>query len=141
MPSNVLIVDDSSVMRQMIKRTIAMAGLDVTAVFEAANGIEAFAELARHDVAVVILDINMPVMNGAQFLIRMHDDPRLRDVPVVIASTEGSETRIEQLMESGAKGYLRKPFHPEQLRDALAPIVGVSDERAPVGGANDGFAF
>jgi two-component system chemotaxis response regulator CheY len=128
-------------MRQMIKRTIAMAGLDVNDLYEASNGIEAFAELAQHDVAVVILDINMPVMNGVQFLVRMHDDPRLRDVPVVIASTEGSETRIEQLMESGAKGYLRKPFHPEQLRDALAPILGVNDEGASVVEGEDGFSF
>jgi two-component system chemotaxis response regulator CheY len=130
MSSNVLIVDDSAVMRQMIKRTIAMAGLNVDVILEAANGIEAFAQLARHEVAVVILDINMPVMNGVQFLARMRDDPRMQGVPVVIASTEGSETRIEQLMGSGARGYLRKPFHPEQLRDTLAPVLGVCPERA-----------
>jgi two-component system chemotaxis response regulator CheY len=120
-------------MRQMIKRTIAMAGLDVNEVYEAANGIEAFAELAQHDVAVVILDINMPVMNGVQFLTRMHDDPRLCNVPVVIASTEGSETRIQQLVANGARGYLRKPFHPEQLRDTLAPLIGAREEETPVG--------
>ena len=141
MSSNVLIVDDSRVMRQMIKRTIAMAGLDVNAVYEAANGIEAFAQLAQHQVAVVILDINMPVMNGIQFLTRMHDDPRLCDVPVVIASTEGSETRIEQLMANGARGYLRKPFHPEQLRDTLAPMLGVREQDPAVLDAEDDCSF
>lgn len=133
MCANVLIVDDSAIMRQMIHRTIQMAGLKVEQVFEASNGIEAFAALAEHDVAVVLLDINMPVMNGVQFLERMHDDPRLRDVPVVIASTEGSETRIEQLRAKGASGYLRKPFQPEQLRDVLSPLLGVQTEDACVG--------
>ena len=128
-------------MRQMIKRTVAMAGLDINEVYEAANGIEAFAQLAQHDIAVVILDINMPVMNGIQFLTRVHDDPRLCTIPVVIASTEGSETRIEQLMECGATDYLRKPFHPEQLRDTLAPILGISEEGAMAMESGDDDSF
>ena len=141
MAANVLIVDDSKVMRQMIKRTLALAGLDVNEVFEAGNGIEAFAQLAQHDVGVVILDINMPVMNGVQFLERMHDDPRLRDVPVVIASTEGSETRIEHLLAKGARGYLRKPFRPEQLRDTLAPMVGLREPDTVAADSDDGSTF
>jgi two-component system chemotaxis response regulator CheY len=124
MPCNVLIVDDSATMRQMIKRALTIAGLDVGEVYEASNGIEAFAQLAQHEIGVVLLDINMPVMNGVQFLGRLRDDQRLRDVSVVITSTEGSETRVAQLRERGIRGYLRKPFYPEQLRDALAPMVG-----------------
>jgi two-component system chemotaxis response regulator CheY len=138
MSSNVLIADDSWIMRQMIKRAILMAGLAVEEVYEASNGIEALAQLARHDVAVVVLDINMPVMNGVQFLTRMRDDPRLRAVPVVVASTEGSEGRIEQLMTAGAQDYLRKPFHPEQLRDTLLPILGMrADGAALIEGDGD----
>lgn len=141
MSANVLIVDDSRIMRQMIKRTMGMAGLDIGQVYEAANGIEGFAQLAQHEVGVVILDINMPVMNGVQFLQRMKDDPRLRDVPVVIASTEGSETRIEQLMSYGARGYIRKPFQPEQLRDTLEPIIGVAEDDAVAVDSDDDMAF
>ena len=115
------------VIKQMIKRSMAVAGLDISEVYEASNGIEAFAQLAEHEVALVVLDINMPVMNGIQFLTRMRDDPRLCDVPVVIASTQGSETRIEQLMVAGARGYLRKPFYPERARDTLAPMLGVCE--------------
>ncbi len=126
MPINVLIVDDSATMRQMIQKTLDMSGLDIADVYEAANGIEAFAQLAQHDVGVILLDINMPVMNGLQFLSRLRDDERLRGIPVVIASTEGSEPRIRQLMASGARAYVRKPFHPEHLRDALLPILGMS---------------
>src|SRR5574337_906207 len=134
-PANILIVDDSGIMRQMIMRTINMAGLNVGELYQAANGIEAFAQLAAHEIALVILDINMPVMNGLQFLTRMRDDPRLRDVPVVIASTEGSATRSAELLQNGAGGYLRKPFHPEQLRDVLTPLLGRRTEEpqgAPV---------
>ncbi len=127
MSRNILIVDDSATMRKMIRRSIGLAGLDVAEVYEAANGIEAFARLASYDVALVLLDVNMPVMNGMQFLHRMHDDERLRGVPVVIASTEGSETRIKGLLARGARGFVRKPFHPEQLRDALTPFLGVRE--------------
>lgn len=132
MPGSILIVDDSAVMRQVIKRTIEMADLDVERVYEASNGIEAFAQLATHEINVVLLDINMPVMNGVQFLTRMHDDPRLCHVPVVIASTEGSETRIAQLVANGAKGYVRKPFQPEQIRGVLQQYLPV---RAAAGNA------
>ena len=128
-------------MRQMIKRMIDSAGLDAGETHEAASGIEAFAQLAQHDIALVILDINMPVMNGMQFLDRMRDDPRRRNVPVVIASSAGSETRIRQLLASGARGYLRKPFRPEQLRDTLAPLLGVREKAARDTDAADEAAF
>ena len=141
MPANVLIVDDSGIMRQMIRKTLDMAGLDVGETYEAANGIEAFAQLAQHDISVVVLDINMPVMNGVQFLQRLHDDERLRDIPVVVASTEGSETRIQHLLEQGARGFIRKPFHPEQLRDVLEPILGSKDQAPAAADGDDDLAF
>ena len=124
MAANVLVVDDSEVMRGMIKRTLALSGLEIAAVYEAANGIEALAQMNAHPIGVVLLDISMPVMNGMTLLRRMRDDARLRDIPVVLASAEGSETRIAELMSAGARGYVRKPFHPEQVRDILLPILG-----------------
>lgn len=130
MSANILIVDDSETMRGMIKRTLAMSGLDVGTVFEASNGIEALARMAEHPVSVVLLDINMPLMNGMKLLARMHDDPRVREIPVIIASTEGSEPRIQALLNAGARGYVRKPFRPEQLRDVLKSIVGLRDAAA-----------
>ena len=127
MAGDVLIVDDSRTMRQIIRRALEIGGLDARAVFEAANGQEAIAQLGHHSIDVVILDINMPVMNGLEFLERVRADQRFRSVPVVVASTEGSETRIRELLESGVQGFLRKPFQPEQIRDVLAPFVGVRD--------------
>lgn len=124
MAGTVLVVDDSAIMRGMIRRTLALSGLDITAVYEAGNGIEALAQMNAHPVSVVLLDVNMPVMNGPALLRRMHDDARLRDIPVVLTTSEGSETRIEELMSAGARGYVRKPFCPEQVRDVLLPILG-----------------
>jgi two-component system, chemotaxis family, chemotaxis protein CheY len=131
MSMDVLVVDDSATMRQMVDRTMRVAGLDVGAVFEAANGIEALALLAEHPVAVIIADLNMPHMTGIQLLRRMKSNDRLKVIPIVIVTTEGSQQRIEEMTGLGAFGYIRKPFHPEQLRDVLKPLVGVTDHARP----------
>ena len=131
MPSNVLIVDDSATIRQMVRRTMQIAGLDVGEVYEASNGIEALAQLNDHTVACMVVDINMPTMNGIQLLTRMKQHDRLKDIPIVIASTEGSQQRMDQMADFGAYGYVRKPFQPEQLRDVLKPLLGVVDDAGP----------
>jgi two-component system, chemotaxis family, chemotaxis protein CheY len=128
--NNILVVDDSGTMRGMIKRTLAISGLNIDQIFEATNGIEALAQMATHPVNVVLLDINMPVMNGIQLVHRIRDDERLRQIPVIIASTEGSEVRIQELLAAGARGFVRKPFRPEQLRDVLAPFLGQAPQPA-----------
>ncbi|HOW73677.1 MAG TPA: response regulator [Phycisphaerae bacterium] len=127
MSHDVLIVDDSVTIRQMVKKTLDIAGLNVGEVYEASNGIEALAQLNDHPVAVMLVDINMPTMNGIQLLTRMRGNRRLKDIPIVIVSTEGSRQRIAELESIGAFGYVRKPFHPEQLRDVLKPLLGVKD--------------
>lgn len=140
MGQNVLIVDDSAVIRQMVRKTMDMAGLDVGEVYEAGNGIEALAALYEHSVAVMLVDINMPTMNGIQLLARMKENERLRHIPIVIASTEGSKERIKELERMGICGYLRKPFQPEQLRDVLSSLLGVKEnETANDDNTNDGL--
>ncbi len=141
MAANILVVDDSGTMRSMIKRTLSICGLDIGEVYEAGNGIEALAQMAAHEIHVVLLDINMPVMNGVQFVERVRDDEHLRNIPVVIASTEGSETRIAELMAAGARGYIRKPFRPEQIRDVLLPFVGGTETAAAGTSESDEMAF
>lgn len=128
MSSDILIVDDSATIRSMMKRTVRMIGLDVGEVFEAANGIEALAQLSEHEVAVMLVDINMPTMNGIQLLTRMKQNDKLKHIQIVIASTEGSQKRIDQLHELGVAGYVRKPFQPEQLREVLITLLGVSQD-------------
>ncbi len=142
MTANILVVDDSATMRGMIKRTLAISGLDVGEVYEAGNGIEALAEMQGRPINVVLLDINMPVMNGIEFLQRLRADPQLRSIPVVITSTEGSQTRVQELLALGARGYVRKPFRPEQLRDAMVKFVGLrpaASAAAPAGGEDGSF--
>lgn len=140
MPGNILIVDDSVTVRQMVKRTLAMAGLDIGEIYEAGNGIEALARLADHQIDVMMVDINMPTMNGIKLLERIKQNPRLKDIPIVIASTEGSQTRIDQLRRDGAFGYVRKPFKPEQVRDVLTPLLGVKENATTEDGdAGDDF--
>jgi two-component system chemotaxis response regulator CheY len=141
MPQDVLIVDDSSTIRQMVKRTLTLAGLDVGEVYEASNGVEALARLNDHHVAVMLVDINMPTMNGIQLLTRMQQNAGLKDIPVVIVSTEGSKQRLEELRRIGACGYVRKPFHPEQLRDVLKPLLGVKDDVSDQDGHAQGDLF
>ncbi len=125
MGKDILVVDDSATIRAMIKRTVRMIDLDVGEIHEASNGIEALAQLADHEIAVLVVDINMPTMDGIQLLSRMKQSDRLKHMPIVIASTEGSEKRIQQLNEMGIAGYVRKPFQPEQLREVLLPLLGV----------------
>lgn len=141
MSHNVLIVDDSATIREMVKKTMEIAGLNVGEVYEASNGIEALAHLADREVAVMIVDINMPTMNGVQLLTRMKENQKLKDIPIVIASTEGSRRRIEQLEGYGAFGYVRKPFQPEQLRDVLKPLLGVNEYAGSKDGDIDGDLF
>jgi len=141
MCEDILIVDDSATIRAMVKRTISMIGLDVGEIHEASNGIEALAQLADHKVAVILVDINMPTMNGIQLLTRMKQNANLRDIPIVIASTEGSQKRIDQVTALGVAGYIRKPFQPEQLRDVLIPLLGVTQDAEPSNGNTDNDLF
>ena len=115
---NILIVDDSSVMRTMILKTLRMSGLSLGDVYGASNGVEGLEILGRQWTDLVILDINMPVMNGEEMMIRMKANPETRDIPVIVISTEGSKTRIEDLEKMGAK-FIRKPFTPEIIRDTI----------------------
>lgn len=123
---NILIVDDSSVMRSMILKTLRMSGLSLGDVSEASNGSEGLEMLGRQWTDLVILDINMPVMNGEEMMTRMRANPEMRDIPVIIVSTEGSKTRIDNLVKLGAK-FIRKPFTPEIIRDAVNQSLGIGE--------------
>lgn len=126
MAFNVLVVDDSAVMRQMVVRTLKMSGLPLGTVLEAGNGEEGLFVLQDQWVDLLLLDINMPVMNGEEMLRRLRDNPETAQLPVIVVSTEGSETRLAALHELGAS-IVRKPFAPETLRDTILRVTGVTD--------------
>ncbi len=142
MAFNVLVVDDSAVMRQMVVRTLKMSGLPLGTVLEAGNGEEGLFVLQDQWVDLLLLDINMPVMNGEEMLRRLRASPETEKLPVIVVSTEGSETRLAALHELGA-AIVRKPFAPETLRDTIIRITGVSDAEyyGPVAVADDSGDF
>ena len=126
MAFNVLVVDDSAVMRQMVVRTLKMSGLPLGTVLEAANGEEGLFVLQDQWVDLLLLDVNMPVMNGEEMLRRVRASPETENLPVIVVSTEGSETRLAALHELGAS-IVHKPFAPETLRDTILRVTGVTD--------------
>lgn len=125
MAFNILVVDDSATVRAVIKKTITIAGVDVGELFMAENGREALDIIADNWVDLVLADINMPIMGGIEMLEKMSEDGLLKTIPVIVVSTEGSATRIEQLKSKGVKGYIRKPFTPEIIKKMVDDILGV----------------
>ena len=119
-----LIVDDSSVMRKIVERSLRQAGLDFSEVFNAGNGAEALAVLKGNPVDLIVCDINMPVMDGLEFIKQLPGVPNATGVPVVMITTEGSEARVVQALSAGARGYIRKPFTPDQVKEQIVPLVG-----------------
>lgn len=120
-----LIVDDSSVMRKIVERSLRQAGLEISAVLEAGNGAEALAVLAENHVDLILCDINMPVMDGLELVKRLATVENARGVPVVMITTEDSESHVVRALSAGARGYIRKPFTAEQVKEHVIPLLGV----------------
>jgi len=118
-----LIVDDSSVMRKIVERSIRQAGIDIAEVREAANGAEGLGVLKDQRVDLILCDINMPVMDGLEFLRQLQTVENAKGVPVVMITTEGSESHVVQALSVGARGYIRKPFTPEQVKEHVVPLL------------------
>ena len=132
MSFNLLIVDDSSSMRSVVKKIVDLSGVGVNQLLEAENGRRALEVLGDNWVDAVILDINMPEMNGLELLQRMSEDALLKNIPVVMMTTEASEAHMKTAFELGAKGFIRKPFLPEEVRRMLLGVLGF-DEKGDYG--------
>ena len=128
MAFHLMIVDDSPAMRAFIVRVIWLSGLEVGLCLQASNGREALELLRENWIDIVLTDINMPVMNGEEFVRCLEQDEMLRTIPVLVISTDGSEHRVRQMMSLGAKGYVKKPFSPELLRSSMEQLLGVSHD-------------
>jgi two-component system chemotaxis response regulator CheY len=124
---NVLVVDDSQVMRTMIVRSLRMCGLPLGQVYEAGDGEAGLRLLDEHWIDLAFVDVNMPVLDGVSMIERARRDPATADLGIVVISTETSETRVERLRAMGA-AFLHKPFTPEALRQTILQITGVSHE-------------
>lgn len=126
MAYNILIIDDSALTRTVMERTVRMCGVDVNEIRTAGHGKEGLTALESFWPDLVFCDINMPVMDGLQFVQALQSSDEWRDLPVVIVSTEGSETRMEELRRSGVQGYIRKPFAPEEVAAMIQQVLGAT---------------
>ena len=122
MTKNILIVDDSAAMRKIIMRGIRQAGIDNADFQEAGDGIEGLKAMESETFDLIISDVNMPNMNGLDFVkeiaAKLESPP-----PIVMITTEGSEGVISEAMARGAKGYLKKPFTSEKIQDVIGRIL------------------
>ena len=124
MTFSILLVDDSLPMRSVLKKTFKAAGYSDSEFHEAANGQEALDMVKDKWIDIVISDYNMPVMNGMEFSKELKKDDTFKDTPVVIISTEASQTKIDEFMAHGATSYITKPFTPETIRNTIINILG-----------------
>ncbi len=126
MAYRVLIVDDSPAMRVFVRRVLNVSGFDLAECFEASNGHEALALLRTEWVDAILTDINMPDMDGEEFLRQLAADELLKSIPAFVISTDATQQRIGQVLTLGARGYLAKPFLPEELRGELERTLGAN---------------
>jgi two-component system chemotaxis response regulator CheY len=124
MAYRILIVDDSPAMRAFVRRVLDLSGFDVEECREAANGQEALDLLKCERIHAILTDINMPTMDGEEFLTRLAADEGLKSIPAVVISTDATGKRIERMKALGARGYVAKPFRPEDLRAEIERSLG-----------------
>lgn len=120
--NKLLIVDDSSTMRKIMKRVLRQSELEVEGILEACNGLEALEQLTNHpDIVLVLSDLNMPQMGGVDLVKKVRERADTRALPVVMVTSEGSEELAQDALESGANAYVTRPFTPNSIRLALEP--------------------
>jgi two-component system chemotaxis response regulator CheY len=122
--NKLMIVDDSSTMRKIIKRVLRQAEIAVENILEAGNGIEALEQLTSNpDIGIILSDVNMPEMNGIEFVAKVRESKDKTSLPIIMVTTEGGDAMIQNAMTNGANGYVTKPFTPESIRSALDPFI------------------
>lgn len=119
---NVLIVDDSAAIRKILQRVLRQADVPVGTVFEAGDGFEALETLKKEKIGLVLSDINMPNMDGLEFLGKVKAQAIWKDLPVIMISTEGSQNKVLEAVGLGAVGYVRKPFTADQIKQKLSGL-------------------
>ncbi|MGR3178126.1 MAG: response regulator [Candidatus Anammoxibacter sp.] len=122
----VLIVDDSNVMRKIIQKQIKAANLVVDEFMEAGDGKEGLEKVKEKVPDLILCDWNMPNMTGIEFIKTLHSTGDFSNVPIVMITTEGSDSMRAEAAAAGAKGYITKPFTPEQLVSELGNFLMVS---------------
>ncbi len=120
MSKTVMIVDDSSSLRTVVSLALKRAGYDVV---EAEDGQDAMSKLDGRKLNLIVSDVNMPRMDGIQFVTQVKQHPRYKFTPVIMLTTEGQDAKKEQGRAAGAKAWITKPFNPPILLDAVSKLV------------------
>lgn len=120
---DVLIVDDSAAIRKILQRVLRQTEIPIGTVYEAGDGVEALATMGAQSIGLVLSDINMPNMDGLEFLSKVRAEPNWQQIPIVMVSTEGTHAKVLEAVERGASGYVRKPFTAEQIKEKLAGLL------------------
>lgn len=123
MGKRVLVIDDSSTMRKIVSRALRQAGLDFDEILEAADGQEALNLLENENVDLILSDINMPNMDGIEFLRQKKEIDAIKNIPVVMITTEGGADIIGEAKELGAAGNIKKPFTPDKINEVISGIM------------------
>ncbi|MGA2147596.1 MAG: response regulator [Bryobacteraceae bacterium] len=123
MEAEILVVDDSAAIRKILQRVLRQTGMAIGNIMEAGDGEEALAMMQSHKVHLVLTDINMPKMDGLQFLGKVKATAEWEAIPVVMITTEGGEAKVAEAVRLGAAGYVRKPFTADQIKEKLAGIL------------------
>jgi two-component system chemotaxis response regulator CheY len=119
MSKKILIIDDSATVRQQVRMALEQAGFNVT---EAVDGVDACQKVTAGFNGVVC-DVNMPRMNGVQFVETVKKQPEHAALPILMLTTEGSPELIQKARTAGAKGWIVKPFKAEQLVAAMQKLT------------------
>ncbi len=123
MGKQVLIVDDSATMRKIIMRGIRQAGIEVDDFTEAADGTAGMRAVEAGDFDLILSDVNMPNMNGLDFVKAVREKLAGGSPPIVMITTEGSAEVIQEALDRGAAGCLQKPFTPEKIQEVIGPFL------------------
>src|ERR1019366_1840525 len=122
-PLDVLIVDDSAAIRKILQRVLRQTDLNLGDIAEAGDGAEAVEILQKRSFGLILSDINMPQMDGLQLLARIKEMDHLKDVPIIMITTEGGQGKVMEAVQLGATGYVRKPFTADQIKEKLTGIL------------------
>ena len=122
MMKQILVVDDSPTIRRMVRASLAKS-FPAVEFLEAGTGLQAIERLALSDVALVILDLNMPDMHGLEVLQFVRSHQKYRQVPIIVLTTRGDESSRSAALQAGATVYLTKPFSPEVLGAEARKVV------------------
>jgi two-component system, chemotaxis family, chemotaxis protein CheY len=123
MAMDVLIVDDSAAIRKILQRVLRQTEMPIGNIHEAGDGLEAITMLSQQNVGLILSDINMPNMDGLEFLGKIKADDAYKSVPVIMITTEGNQNKVMEAVSLGAAGYVRKPFTTEQIKEKLTGLV------------------